>query len=379
MTENRSLFPDGYEASRERFRGYLERVQAYWPAACCNSRSVGAAAEGLTIDWIEAGALRTPEKVLLFTLGEHGIEGYVGSAMLDLFVQEFLPRLDPQTTGIVLVHAVNPWGMKHRRRTNAANVDLNRNFVWDERDLNLSANPDYANANRFLNPEAPPTSRAAMTVNFGFGLLSALARPGMAKFRRAVLFGQYEFPAGIYYGGSSIQEEVRTLSNLYRSALASYSRILLLDMHTGYGPRRRMSLVNSVQEARSSAQLQSEFSYPDIVKTDPAEFYAIQGDMIDYIYTLAANEFPDRHLYATSFEFGTFGDSMGAILRSLRTMIFENRLHRFGTSDDGLRASIQDDFTEMFFPQAADWQDQAVQNARTAFAGILRAEGMYRP
>ena len=97
--------------------------------------------------------------------------------------------------------------------------------------------------------------------------------------------------------------------------------------------------------------------------------------MIEYIYTLAAKEAPGKHLYATSFEFGTFGDGFAAVLRSLRAMVFENRLDRFGVSNDGLRASIQGEFTEMFFPQAADWQDQAVQNARSAFTGILRAEG----
>lgn len=149
MPAETTLFPDSYEVSRRRFRASLERVQRLWPAAKHVCRSLDPVEDDLTLDWIEAGALQKPEKVLVFTLGEHGIEGFVGSAMLELFIEEFLPNLDPSTTGLLLVHSINPWGMKHRRRTNANNVDLNRNFVWDENDLDPGLNLNYARINQF--------------------------------------------------------------------------------------------------------------------------------------------------------------------------------------------------------------------------------------
>jgi predicted deacylase len=371
MPSETDLFPASYEASRARFRASLERVQRQWPAAQCISRPVGPAGDDLTLDWMDAGALETQDKVLVLTVGEHGIEGLVGSAMLELVVEEFLPCLDPRTTGLLLVHAVNPWGMKHRRKVNASNVDLNRNFVWEEKDMNPALNPDYARANHFLNPGSRMGSRAGMLADFFFGLVKVIGGLGMGKFRRAVLLGQYEFPEGIYFGGSAIQAETRLAMELFRAAVATYARILVLDMHTGYGPRSRMSLVNSVHEARSSSVLQDAV----VVKSDPDEFYAMQGDMIDFIYILAAKNAPGKHLYATTFEFGTFGDSFGAALRSLLAIISENRLRRFGSADEGLKAHILNEFTELYCPQAADWQAQAIKNARMAFKGILRAEG----
>jgi len=52
-----------------------------------------------------------------------------------------------------------------------------------------------------------------------------------------------------------------------------------------------MSIVNSYLEKRSSQEMSNTFKYPSVGKTTPAEFYSIQGDMIDYIYTLPKTNF----------------------------------------------------------------------------------------
>ncbi len=374
MTPIADLFPASYTSSRLRFRGYLERLQARWPLARLVTRPLPGD-PNLTQDWIEAVPRGKREKVLLFTLGEHGIEGFVGSAILDLFVNEFLPRIDPETTGLVLVHAVNPWGMAHRRRVNAANVDLNRNFVWNERDLDPTANPDYARISTFFNPRRPIKKQPARLFWFAEGLASRIRRMGAGRLKSAMLLGQYRFGRGVYYGGETRQPETLPVIDLFRSALESYPRILLLDMHTGYGPRHVMSVVNSVFERRTSKELKLDFAYPDVVKSDPTEFYAIQGDMIDYVYTLAKNIAPSKHLYAASFEFGTFGDSFAAALRSLRTVIEENCLHWYGAAEEAAKERILTEYTEMFYPSDPAWQARAVENARRALRNILQAEG----
>ena len=92
------------------------------------------------------------KRYFILTIGEHGIEGFVGSAMQQRFIEKYLPHLDPATTGIVFVHVINPWGMKHRRRVNAHNIDLNRNFVWDSRGFDPAINPEYDRVKPSLNP-----------------------------------------------------------------------------------------------------------------------------------------------------------------------------------------------------------------------------------
>lgn len=374
MAQLSTLFPDSYEDSRARFRQNLHRVRNLWPSARLAAHCMDGG-EDLTIDWIEADALEEKEKLLALTTGEHGIEGYMGSAMLQLFFEEILPRLEPSRTGLLLVHAINPWGMKHRRRTNGANVDLNRNFVWEASALDHSSNPDYAKLEPFLNPSGSIRSLWLSNLSFTCGLLWHLLRLGVQSIRGATLLGQYRFPQGIYYGGTSIQEETMVLMELCRQHLQEYQHVVLLDMHTGYGPRYQMSLVNSCLEPRKSEELRQQLSYPLVVKSDPAEFYAMQGDMIDYLYTLARQEFPGKRLYATSFEFGTEGDSLGATVRSLRAMVLENQMHWFGATTQEVRERIERDFAELFFPSEERWRAKAVADGRQAFRGILSAEG----
>ena len=141
MSEILSLFPETYEVSRARFREDLSVVQQFWPQAQLSKHRLPGD-EDLTIDWIYADAVGKNEKVFILTTGEHGIEGYVGSAMQQRFIDCYLSQLDPQTTGLLLVHAINPWGMKYHRRVNANNVDLNRNFVYDGV-FELIYNPEY--------------------------------------------------------------------------------------------------------------------------------------------------------------------------------------------------------------------------------------------
>jgi len=378
MTETPELFPASYQAARSRFRDELPRVQARWPAAHLARHAV-AGDETTTIDWIEAPATGQQEKLLILTTGEHGIEGYVGAAMLQLFIEAYLPRLAPANTGLLLIHAINPWGMAHRRRTNAANVDLNRTFIWDagdapaERLYDATFNPGYDQLMPLLNPRGAVRSLAWSRLAFAARLLRALVTVGPGRLKAITLEGQYRHPQGIYFGGRTVPEETAVLMRLFRAHIARYRQILHLDMHTGYGPRYQMSLVNSRWAPRASAELAQRFAYPLVVKTTPNEFYALRGDMIDWVYTLQREAFPDKQLYATSFEFGAYGDSILAGLRSMRTMVEENRLYWHGVNPPA-EARIRDAFAELYAPGDARWRAKAVADAHVAFSGILTAE-----
>ena len=373
MTKPQTLFPETYESSRERFRNNLPIIQAIWPQAKLLQRKL-AGDEDLTIDWIYSEALESNEKILLFTTGEHGVEGYVGSAMLQRFIELYMPKLDSRKTGILLVHAINPWGMKHHRRGTAKNVDLNRTFIWDER-FDSTFNPEYEKIQSFLSPKGKLKSIAIGNLAYMAGLFWHVVRMGMRDFRYALLLGQYRHPQGLYYGGTETPEETCTLMELYRKALNDYEQILHLDMHTGYGPRYQMSLVNSALDKETSEYFIKRFNYPLVVAATADEFYAIRGDMIDYIYTLRQNDFPQKKLYATSFEFGTLGDTLYGLFQSPRVMIHENRAYWHGAQNANVLAWAKHGFEELFYPVAKDWREKTVKDADQAFNGILKAEG----
>jgi murein tripeptide amidase MpaA len=367
-----TTIPDTYEQSRERFYDNLAMLRDLWPASRLTSHSLPGA-EDLSIDWISARATKRKDKLLILTTGEHGIEGYVGSAMMQLFVEEYLSRLNPAETGLLLVHAINPWGMKHHRRVNASNVDLNRNFVKEIASL-APSNPDYALLDSFLNPPRPfrdPTLHKMALILRAPGLM---LRFGVAKFRAATLLGQYRFSKGVYFGGQRLQEETLTMMELFRDHIRDYAQVLHLDMHTGYGPRDQMTLVNSCYEKMTSEDAVRRYGYPLVAAATAQEFYAIQGDMIDYLYTVMREEFPGKRSYATTFEFGTFGTLLWDNIRELRTMIFENRAHWFGVRPSA-RAWLRREFDELYCPSEPAWFEKAQADARQAFSGILKAEG----
>ena len=373
MSDILTLFPKTYEVSRERFRNNLSVIQKYWPKAELSRHHI-VDDEDLTIDWIQSNALDVNNKVFILTTGEHGIEGYVGSAMQQRFIEKFLPRLDPRTTGLLLVHSINPWGMKHHRRVNSRNVDLNRTFVWNN-SFDNTINPDYDRLLDIIRADKPFRNLSLSNLEYYFKLTQKIAQMGWPAFKSTFLLGQYRHPNGLFYGGEGYQEETQVLINLYRQSFSSFRQILHLDMHTGYGPRYQMSMVNSVHEKVSSQEFVEKFNYPLIVAANPDEFYAITGDMIDYVYEMWQHEFSNKRLYATAFEFGTYGDKFKGKVGMPRAMSFENRLYWQGTQDEKLAARVKQDFEELFNPSAPEWKEKAVQDADQAFEGILQAEG----
>lgn len=85
---------------------------------------------------------------IIHSSGTHGIEGYLGSAVQVRFLHElflhyeeklvsnqqptYIPSPNDRVRKILLIHAVNPYGMRHHRRTNENNVDLNRNVLSEK-------------------------------------------------------------------------------------------------------------------------------------------------------------------------------------------------------------------------------------------------------
>jgi hypothetical protein len=206
-------------------------------------------------------------------------------------------------------------------------------------------------------------------------LIWHLMKLGLGGFRLSSLMGQYRHPRGLYYGGMDYQKETRTLIGLYKQAFSAFEQILHLDMHTGYGPRYQMSLVNSVLEKGKSQEFVEKFNYPVVVAANPDEFYAIRGDMVDYVYALKQHEYPEKRLYSAAFEFGTLRDEMFGVVHCPHAMIHENRLFWHGGRNQFVEDQVKRDFEELFNPSAADWKEKAVADADQAFEGILSAEG----
>jgi len=365
-----SLFPSSYEASRARFIQDVESLRARWAESRLETHPLKVD-PSLSIDWLWAEPQKK-EKLVIVSTAQHGIEGYVGSAMLKVFMDEFAPSIDPEKAGLLLVHTINPWGMKHNRKVNENGVDLNRNFILNGV-FDKSINPDFSKLRQFLAPEYPARSFSIESLFFAGRTIKALITEGASSLTRAALLGQYLTPRAMYYGGEHHEEQTKVTINLLREALKKYQTVIHLDMHSGYGPRYLMSLTVFPLEPLTSAELSAKFNYPLVLRGDHEEFYATNGDMTGYLYELRSTEFPDKQVFATAFEFGTYGESLLARIRSLRTMVFESQLHWHGAVDKLTEAKIRHEFQELYFPAEEKWREKALADCRQAFEGILAA------
>jgi hypothetical protein len=366
--------PATYESSREQFRSSLDTISKRW-AGCGFISHPLADSSDLTIDVISADATREKQKLLILTTGLHGIEGYVGAAVLQLFIEEYLSRLDPETTGLLLVHPINPYGMKHRTRINKNSVDLNRNFE-DDLDSLKPLNPHYESLAVLLNPARPLKSPLYEKLAFAWNVLKALPR-GASLIRETALMGQYRVHNGMYFGGFEAQEETKFVQQVVFDAIKDYAEIVLIDIHTGYGPRWQMTVCNPPSERMTAKETATKYGVPLVVGVNPEEFYTIHGDMVEYFRKSIVEKHPEKKMYAAAFEFGTYGDSLLEAMHSLRTTVFENTQRWFGGSNS-MREWMKREYNELFAPAEPKWWQKAQADARQAFDGILNAEGYFK-
>ena len=234
MTSAGECFSSSYGEARERFRDLADHAGAELEALPLPER--GPAGEALTIDLARLGDPAAPCRLIVQS-GIHGVEAFAGAA-IQLQLLRRRPRLRDDV-GVILIHVINPYGMAWLRRTNGHNVDLNRNCLRPGEQYQ-GAPSGYRELDSLINPPSPPAPD-------GFLLRAAgrVCRYGLGTVK-AVASGQYEYPRGLFFGGRELQPEPLLLAAWLRRSVAGASRLLVLDLHTGLGPRGRMTLFPEV-------------------------------------------------------------------------------------------------------------------------------------
>jgi hypothetical protein len=376
MAPSSPYFPESYIESREWFRDQHARVQSFWPTSELRNYALTDYTD-LSIDWIAAPCPLPEGEILIISTGLHGAEGFTGTAVLHRFLSMYLDKLDHARTGLLLIHAINPWGMHYRRRTNAQNVDLNRNFRFGPGTQVKILNPGYHSLSNILHPARRLGNYQLETIRYILNSLVNVAFKGLGKVREAVLLGQIDDPQGPYFGGYELQEESRVVWDLLTGVIDAHSQIVHIDIHTGYGARGEMSLVNSVRDEVHPEEWARRFEYPHVVRADPEAFYAMQGDMIDGLYAWGSQNVPQHQYFGTAFEFGTMGDGILAQVRSLRAIIFENQTVHEGLDSVSTAQIVSEEFKQLFDPPSTDWRQSVILRFDQALSGILNEFGYF--
>ena len=331
--------------------------------------------DNLYIDNFYIPAEKENKNLIVLTTGVHGMEGYIGSVMLDVFFEEIYNGLDKDDTGVLVVANVNPYGMKYIRRYNENNVDLNRNFIMDWERFDLSSNKDYPKVQSFLEPVGKIGNAFWHEVGFYLSLAKEAIFTGADVISDALLTGQYESPQGVYYGGTGDEASTAYFKGVFNDCLdGEYENIVHIDIHSGYGPRYNMVIFNSVYETMTEAETKKAFGYDYVISHDSESFYATTGDTTDYFYRLAESKNTDKELFSTCFEFGTIGDEFMDTILSLKYTVDENRNHWYPTESNTSAEVVKENYYELFYPTEKEWREKTIEDFKTATEGVLNAK-----
>ena len=342
--ERESFFSPDYSTARNRFRDAARHAGASLDALMLEAR--GPLQEDLTIDIARLGG-RDARRALLHTSGLHGVEAFAGSAV-QLAILANPPAL-PAGCELVLVHALNPYGMAWRRRANENNVDLNRNFL--RRDERWEGAPAlYPRLDPLLNPPSAPARD-------GFRLRLALLalRHGPRVVRQAIAEGQYEFPRGLFFGGKSLEPGPRLYLDWLRRNLSQAAHLFALDLHTGLGRRGESTLILEPGTGATPALALARALGTQLV--DPAAgqaVFRIRGGMGGAL----PQTLPGARIDFLLQEIGTCPTL--AVLQALRE---ENRCHYF--SPAGIHHPAKLALLDALSPASATWRKRAVVHGLT--------------
>lgn len=331
------LIPPDYLTARTQFRDAAAtqglRHEAF---------SVSSTAD-LTIDVARIGPENT-DRLVIVSGGLHGIEGPFGSGVqLAVLKQKW-----PTDVGILLIHALNPFGYQHFRRADAENIDLNRNFLKPDEDYRgVPKNHDLTDP--IINPPRPPKRWDFFLIRLWW-LKEQL---GLKAVRQAIAGGQFENPQGLFFGGHNQSMTLRILDANLPRLIGPARQVIHLDYHTGLGPMGTHKLL--VEHAKDSVRYDRwRVRFGDVVESCGGPTAYISRGGID---AWIENRFPNIELDSVCAEFGTY-----PALHVLRALRYENLAYHYTKPDSKHRSMAAAKMREAFVPADRQWRETVVRD-----------------
>ncbi len=318
---------------------------------------------GLEVDVASWGKPNKP--TLLVSSGLHGVEGFFGSAVQLAAIEKLFSGLDPvvdlNELHTVFVHGINPFGFSHGRRVDENNVDLNRNFLKDRQ--HYRGAPDaYRKLNGFLNPQSPPDALEPYTLKAAAYIL----RYGVPALKEAIACGQYQYPKGIFYGGSNCSTATEFVMENCESWVDDAKLVVHIDLHTGLGKFGEYKILlndsTSTEDYRWYERTFGENAIADLKSKDKTA-YEVSGGMGAWLQ----NKFTDRRYYFAGAEFGTY--SPVRVLGALRA---ENRTHHYASPDSDPYKKAKAELMECFCPASEHWRKKTIGASVKIISAAIR-------
>ncbi|PIM69767.1 hypothetical protein CTU88_27845 [Streptomyces sp. JV178] len=353
-------FPHDYSRARADFLGAAEAAGARLRTFVLPGHR-GPDGGELAVDTAYLGP-PDPVKLLVTVSGTHGIEGFCGSAcQTGILLREGLAEAAAgPTTGVLLVHALNPYGFAYLRRVNEDNVDLNRNFVDHDA-------PPHNDAYDALHRTLVPPDAAAFDPGELVANLTALRDElGPQRLQEAVTRGQYRHPDGLFHGGLAPTWSRRVFETVVAEQIAGAAHIGYIDLHTGLGERGvGEPIFRGGRDA--DAHQRARRWYGDAL-TASEHGTSSSTPIVGNTATAVADGIgADSRLTAITLEFGTQPGP-----EVLLALCADTWLHRHHTPADAVHSGLKRLIRDAFCPaDDARWREQVLRRAREVFDQAL--------
>jgi len=340
-------FSADFGDARARFLRAAERRRAGCSAYPIGRR--GPRGEELCVDVAYVGP-RDPGAVLVVGSGLHGIEGFAGSAIQHQLLTEQLDGLAlPRSAGLLLVHALNPFGFAALRRVNESNVDVNRNFLRHP-DEHVPS-PDYDHLYATINPETLDDAAEERALE---ALRAFVSEHGARRLQEVVSAGQYEHPRGMQFGGQREEASNRIARQIVREHVRG-TRAAWVDVHTGLGAYGDFVMLTALGGEDPAVRRGRAWYGAAVQSISDGE--AVSPMCHGSSDLGLATEF-DPACTVTFFaqEFGTYEPT-----RVFRAMRADNWLQFHGDADSERGQVIKAELLEVFCPADPAWQRRVLE------------------
>jgi predicted deacylase len=313
---------------------------------------------GLYTDAVLLGKPQVGQTLVLIS-GTHGVEGYVGSAIQRFLLQYLQADAAVFASGwnILLLHALNPWGMKHARRCDQDGIDLNRNFI------DFSALPatddDYPDVlNAFLMDDVGARRQQLMQLNQQWG---------QKHFDRLLSGGQYEYDWAPFYGGRAPAFAQQVLEEMIETWQLAEKRLVVIDLHSGLGPWGHGELISDHPlSSRANEEAQRLFGHA-VAITEAGESCSVsKAGLMDYRWHQLMQQ---RGCFLT-LEFGTLGTQ-----NLFDVLINDHRLQHHGSAAKAKDLQQQRRvMLDHFFPDDNLWQQSVLFRGWQVVSRVLESQ-----
>ena len=350
-------FSGSYGEARRRF---LQAARAIGAAVASHPHpSSGAEREQIATDSARVGAADA-SRLFIVSSGTHGPEGFSGSAcQLALLGDDLLTRAMARDTAVLLIHAVNPYGFSHLKRTNEDNIDLNRNF--NDFSQPYPVNEVYEQVHDALVPQDwPPTEKDEARLVAAMAAVAGQTNPGVSS-------GQALHPDGLFYAGTAPAWSNRTIRSILQAHGRTARHIAWIDVHTGLGPYGHGEKIFGRHSAETTARARAWWGSDLIASVQPE---SVSPRTTGHITAIAPQECPQAAITPMTLEYGTLPSPL--VRRALRG---EAWLAGHPDAAPAIVAGIRRAVRDAFYVDADDWKGMILGQFRALALQTLNGLG----